>query len=236
MIAGIMQPYFMPYLGYWQLIGAVDRYVIYDDVNFISRGWIHRNRILIQGQPHYYNLPCRGLSQNRLIGELEVDTDRKRREEALKTLWLNYKKAPHFEETYALMERVFASCETGLALFLKESIQEVCAYLGIRTELLLSSEIEKAPGLRGEEKILEICKRVGADTYVNAIGGKALYHAARFEEEQIQLYFLNPELPSYRQFGSEFVPGLSILDVMMFNSVESISQMLKQYRLETEQG
>lgn len=230
---GIMQPYFVPYIGYWQLLDAVDEFVIYDDVNFINRGWIHRNRVLINGEPRYYNLPCRKLSQNRLIRELTVNPDDGRRQENLKTLEINYKRAPFFYETCGLMERIFASEESSLALFLKESIQHICGYLGIGTRLLLSSEVEKDNALKGEEKIIDICKSLGADRYYNAIGGKELYHAGRFGDEDIELYFLKAQLQEYRQFGEDFVPGLSIIDVMMFNSAEEISRMLRQYTLET---
>ena len=228
---GIMQPYFFPYIGYWQLLNAVDQYVVYDDVNYINRGWIKRNRILINGKAHYYNLPLQGASQNKLINALEWKNDEPSRRKMLSALQMSYARAPYYREIYPLLETVIRYDEANVALYLKNQIELISKYLEINTTLLLSSEIKKDHQLRGESKILEICKILGADTYVNAIGGQALYSQELFQTAGIQLHFLQAREIVYPQFKHDFIPNLSIIDVLMFNSKEKVQKMLSEYDL-----
>ena len=227
----IMQPYFFPYIGYWQLINAVDRYVIYDDVNFIKKGWINRNNILINGQPKLINLQISKASQNKLINEIELLGNEKYNVKLLKTIKASYKKAPYYEEVFPLIKNIIEQDEKNLAKFLAESIVEISKYLGIKTKFVMSSDIEKNNSLRGQDKIIEICKILGADEYINAIGGQKLYSYSDFVTKGIGLKFLQTGDIEYKQFKSEFVPNLSIIDVMMFNSVEEINNMLNDYEL-----
>ena len=231
MKVGIMQPYFFPYIGYWQMMNAVDRYVIYDDVNYINRGWINRNRILVNGEAQYCNLRLSKASQNKLINEIQLANDRKARNDLLSTVRHAYGKAPEFEHAYPLIERILGLEEDNLARFLQIHMEWIAEYLGIQTEFVLSSELKKDSGLRGEEKILHICKLLGADTYVNAIGGQELYSKERFREENIDLRFLKTGGIEYTQFKNTFVSNLSIIDVMMFNSKSRIQELLREYEL-----
>lgn len=230
---GVMQPYFFPYIGYWQLMNAVDKYVIFDDVNYINKGWINRNRILINGQPNFFNLPLVGASQNKLINEIEVNKQEKSYLKNLRTVEMAYKKAPYFQEVFSLFEKVIQSDEINLAKYLKNSIEIVSRYLSINTELLLSSEIEKNCSLKGQEKILEICKNLGGTEYYNAIGGVELYSQDLFRSNGINLSFVKTNNIEYKQYENEFCPGLSILDVMMFNSPEEIRMFLDDFELVT---
>ena len=233
MIVGIMQPYFFPYIGYWQLIDAVDCFVVYDDVNYIKRGWINRNRILANGSEMNFHISVQKASQNRKINQLHIDPDLRLRKKTLKTIELAYKRAPYFKNIYPIIEEILFYREENLADYLTFSLIKTAEYLGIRTHIVRSSEIPKENAKKGQDKILEICKILGADTYYNAIGGKKLYSADVFKENGIQLYFLKTGDILYHQFTNEFIPNLSILDVMMFNSTESISKQLKKYTLET---
>ena len=226
---GIMQPYFFPYIGYWQLLNAVDTYVIYDDVNYIKRGWINRNRILVDGAPKYFNVMIQKASQNRRINELSIINDRETADKNIRMIENAYRKAPYYREAAPLAEEIFRYGDTNLAGFLSHSIQEICAYLGIKTKLLLSSRIEKDNTKKGQGKILAICRELGAAEYYNAIGGRELYDAEAFREQGIRLCFLKADDISYREFGGLFHSNLSILDVMMFNPVEKIREMLTQY-------
>ena len=231
MIVGIMQPYFVPYIGYWQLMNAVDKYVIYDDVNFINRGWINRNRILVDGQIKYFNIPMLGASQNKLINEIAVNHDSKLRDKNLRMLWNAYRKAPYFDIVYPIMEKILNSNQETLALYIKDSFQYICQYLDIETELIMSSELNKDNELKGQDKILSICELLGAAQYYNAIGGQELYSAEAFWSKSIELRFLKTDAICYRQFDSSFVSNLSIVDVMMFNSKEEIKGMLHAFAL-----
>ena len=228
---GVMQPYFFPYIGYWQLINVVDKYVIYDDVNYIKGGWINRNKILINGEATFLNLYLSLASPNKKINEIEIDSGI-RNQKNLKRIAMAYKKAPYYEETYPLLEELLTSKETNLAKLNGKIIKEISSYLSMNTEFVYSSEIEKNGHLKGQERLLDICKRLGASDYYNAIGGKALYDQESFRSEGIRLHFLKTKEIRYKQFDSDFVPNLSIIDLLMFNGREGTKELLKCYTLE----
>lgn len=228
---GIMQPYFFPYIGYWQLINATDKYVIYDDVNFIKGGWINRNRILMNGQGKMINLQMHGASSNKLINEIEVSGDAKHNKKLLKTIESCYKKAPYFSKALPVIENIIAQEEKNMARFLEYSIRQICKYLLIDTDLYVSSSINKNNDLKSQDKIIEICNILGADEYFNAIGGQELYSYEDFAYHGIKLKFLKTGKVEYQQFNKQFVPNLSIIDVMMFNSPVDIKEMLEHYEL-----
>ena len=225
---GIMQPYFLPYIGYFQLIKAVDKYVVYDDVNYINKGWINRNNILLNGQRHLFTLSLLGASQNKLINEILAEQNQSK---LLKTLETAYKKAPYFENVFPVVKNIFDYEDKNLAKFVGNSIIQIADYLNIKTEFIYSSEINKDNVLKGQEKILYLCKILGAANYINAIGGQELYDKEIFTQNNIELNFLKTEIVEYKQFKNDFVPYLSILDVMMFNPPEEINAMLDNFEL-----
>lgn len=231
---GIMQPYFVPYIGYFQLINAVDKYVIYDDVHYIKGGWINRNRILINGQPSYFNVPLIGASPNKLINEIEVSNQEILIQKNLRMLEGAYKKAPYFNDVYPLMEDILKCGKTNLAEYLAYSLKKICEYLDIKTELIISSTMNKDNSLKGKEKVVAICHELGGDTYYNAIGGQELYSYDYFEENNLKLGFIDTDKIEYKQYNNEFQPWLSIVDVMMFNSKEEVKKMLNMYKIKTE--
>lgn len=226
---GIMQPYFIPYIGYWQLIKAVDCYIIYDDVNFIKGGWITRNRILNNGLPSYLSLHTYKASSFVRINEVEIANDNVKKRKLTDTIKYSYGKAQYFESAFPIIEKIILSSEVNLASFLFNSISEICKYLNIRTELKISSQLIKNTELSGQAKIIDICKRIKATHYYNAIGGQTLYQKDEFDKNGIVLKFLSTRPVKYKQFNNYFCPNLSIVDVMMFNSKEDISNMLTEY-------
>ena len=228
---GIMQPYFFPYLGYWQLLNAVDQYVIYDDVNFVKGGWINRNRILVQGAPQYLNLQMQGASPYKKILDLGVNPSPVWKEKVLATLTMAYKRAPYYDEVFPILKETILCQELRLSTYVINSIRAVCGYLQIDTKLLLSSEMDQDRSLRGQDRVLDISKRLGANHYCNAIGGQELYSKEIFHKDGIELHFVKTHFVVYQQFKNEFVPGLSIIDVMMFNSPKEIQAMLEDYEL-----
>jgi hypothetical protein len=228
---GIMQPYFFPYIGYWQLINAVEKYVICDDVNFIKGGWINRNKILMNGEGKMINLQMHNASLNKLINQVEVIGNPIYNKNLLKTLEICYKKAPHYEDVFPVIESIITLDEKNLARYLEFSIRRVSEYLSIDTELIVSSTITKNCDLRRQDKVIEICKILGADEYINAIGGQALYSLEDFAAQGIQLKFLKTGDIRYQQFKNKFVQNLSIIDVMMFNSIEEVKKILEKYKL-----
>jgi len=228
MTIAIMQPYFFPYIGYWQLINAVDTYVIYDDVNYIKKGYVNRNNILENDTCKLFTLELQQASPNKLINEIKIGNNKQK---LLKTIRQNYIKAPYFREIYALLESIMEHNESNLAKFLGNSIEQISKYLEIDTKIIYSSSIEKDKQLRGQNKIINISKQLNASHYINAIGGKELYSFEEFEKEGIQLNFLRTKPTNYKQFNSVFVENLSIIDVLMFNNKKTINYFLQEYTL-----
>ena len=228
MKVAIMQPYFFPYIGYWQLISAVDSFVIFDDVNYINKGYINRNSILLDGQEHRINLELTKASQNKLINEIDV---RDNCSKLLKTIQLAYKKAPLFEVVYPVIEEVLTRDEKKLSKFLGEGIKVLSKYIGITSKFIYSSDINIDNSLKSQDRIISIVNELHATNYINAIGGRELYSGNQFEKEGIKLNFLKPTIGEYKQFKNDFIPSLSIIDIMMFNEVESIQEMLGMYEL-----
>lgn len=228
----IMQPYVFPYLGYFQLLQAVDTFVFYDDVNFIKRGWINRNRILINGDGKLVTFPCRGASQNKLINKVGVDTSDKAFQKLLKSFSMAYANAPYYHTVYPLLEQVLTAEYDSIAGLSATSVMTIAKYLGLEKVFQYSSQTyPDSQGLPKADRLIHIAKQAGYSDYVNAIGGQAIYEKAYFRTKEVNLYFLEPQLPPYPQFDNEFVPGLSIIDVLMFNSTAKTLKMLNAYQL-----
>lgn len=230
MIIAGNQPYFIPYIAYWQLMKACDIYLISDDYAFQKSGWIQRNRILQKGKPEYFRLEISKKSDYQLINKtklIKVDSKRK-----LKTLYMCYRQAPYFKQGYGLMEQILNFPSEDLTEFLVNSFNVIRNYLGINTKMMFTSQLEGNCLLKREQRVYDFCKRLGGTTFINAIGGKALYSKEEFAEHGIELKFIHSHCREYKQFNNEFVPNLSIIDVIMFNSQEEIFQMLDEYTLE----
>ena len=228
----IMQPYVFPYLGYFQLLQAVDTFVFYDDVNFIKRGWINRNRILINGKDKLITFPCQGASQNKLINEVGVDTSDKAFRKLLKSFSMAYANAPYYPTVYPLIEQVLSAKYDSIAELAAASVATIAEHLGLDKVFQYSAQTyPNSQGLPKADRLIHIAKQAGYSHYVNAIGGQAIYEKAYFRSKGVSLYFLAPQLPPYPQFDNEFVPGLSIIDVLMFNSTAQALKMLNAYQL-----
>jgi hypothetical protein len=228
----IMQPYFFPYIGYWQLIHAVDRFVIYDDVNYIVRGWVNRNRLLINGQPSYITVPLQQASQNMRICDLSLQTSPVWRDKLVKSVEIAYRKAPCFAEVFSVIKSVMGHETNNLSDYLAHQLQTLAAFMGIQTEFVLTSRCYGNNDMSGQERILDICKREGATNYINPQGGQALYDWANFTQNGLDLKFLVPSAIDYKQFGSLHVPWLSIIDVLMFNGIEGTNKLLENYSVQ----
>lgn len=229
MTIGIMQPYFMPYIGYFQLMKAVDKYIVYDDVNYIKGGWVSRNKILINGENKMFTITLKGASPNKLFNEIEIGDNFKK---LMKTLQISYSKSVNFEETMSLLENIIAFPNKQLALFIANSFREILNYLSVDTEIIISSEIQKDNTLKGKDKILHICNILGANTYYNAIGGQDLYDKEEFKTHGIKLNFVETLIQPYPQLHvSNFIPYLSMIDVLMNNSKEQINVLLDSFTL-----
>jgi hypothetical protein len=231
---GLNQPYLFPYLGYFQLLHAVDRFAVYDDVGFIKQGWINRNRLLINGEASLFTVPVRDGSSSRPIREVLID-DRGRgrwRAKLLKTIDNAYRRAPEFATVFPLVEQVLDPGVSRIGELALRSIKAVAEFLGLTTTFVDSTTVYGNAELSGEARVLDICRIEGATDYINPAGGRHLYSARRFAEQGVRLHFIVPTLPAYRQFGAEFISGLSIIDVLMFNSPPVIREHLGRHSLE----
>lgn len=225
---GINQPYFFPYIGYFQLINAVDTFVVYDDVNYIKQGWITRNFILANGKKHLITLELQGASSFKLINQIKVGNNRRK---LIKTIVHSYTQAPYFNEAFPVIENCIKFGDDNLAGFTANSLQEIADYLDIKTKFVMSSNIKKNNHLKGLEKGLDICNTLKASVYINAIGGKELYFKDDFKKYFITLYFIKAKNITYPQFNKKFAPNLSIIDMLMFNSKDEIKKLLNEYEL-----
>lgn len=224
----IMQPYLFPYFGYFQLINAADKHVIYDDVQYIKGGWINRNNILIGKNKTLFTIKLDGASPNKLINEIDIKDDFTK---FLKTVAMAYSQAPYKDPVFNLISMICAYEDKNLARFIGNSLQEISNYLGIKTKFMYSSDLKKDNDLRAQDKVISICEELGADVYINAIGGQGLYNREKFKNHGIELRFINSLMSPYKQFNNEFIPSLSIIDVMMFNSKDNVIKILNEYEL-----
>lgn len=222
----IMQPYFFPYIGYFQLISAVDLFVIYDNIKYTKKGWINRNRILQNGKDIMFSLPLKSDSDYLDIHDRELSADFNR-EKLLNQIKGAYRHAPYFASTFPLIEQVINHDEQNLFQFLQYSLLKTCAHLGLATDIKTSSSISINDQLKNQDKVIALCKAVGAKTYINAIGGLALYAPEAFAAQGIELKFIRSKSLEYPQFNHPFVPWLSIIDVMMFNPLSTLHDYIK---------
>lgn len=225
-----MQPYFLPYIGYFQLIGAVDEFIVYDNIKYTKKGWINRNRYLSNGGAATFTLPLRKAPDHLDILARRIADDFNRTK-LLSQLREAYRKAPHFDATYPLLEDVANSQAIGLFDFLLDGLRLTCRHLGLTTTIRASSQVAADHSLHGQERVIAIAKATGADCYINPIGGTELYSRADFAAAGLDLHFLRPCPPDYAQFGAAFVPSLSIIDVLMFNGAEQTGTLLQDYDL-----
>jgi hypothetical protein len=223
----IMQPYFLPYIGYYQLIAAVDVFVVYDNIKYTKKGWINRNRMLVNGKDALFSLPLKKDSDALDIRdrELAVDFDRAK----LLNQWRGaYRTAPFFEETFPLLETIVGFQDPNLFRYLFNSLRMTCEHLGLKTTFKISSEIPIDHSLKFQDKVLALCEAAGTQKYINAIGGLELYDFDAFRARGIEFRALRTRPVPYEQFGQAHVPYLSIVDLLMFNSVSKLHEIITE--------
>jgi len=228
----IMQPYIFPYIGYFQLINSVDEFVIYDNIQYTKKGWINRNRILVNGKDQLITIPLKKDSDyldviNRELSE-SWDKDKNKTLNIIKT---SYNKSPFFKETFELISQCLNNSEKNLFKFIYDSIILINNHLDIKTSIIISSTVNIDHNLKSQDKVLALCKARNATQYINSIGGIELYSKDIFSQQGIKLNFIKSNPIQYKQFNNSFISWLSIIDVMMFNSKEQIKEYLNNYTL-----
>ncbi len=227
-----MQPYFLPYIGYWQLIRAVDKFVVLDDVNYINRGWINRNRIAVDGNPLWMTLPLVGASQNRLICDIDLLPDNGWRARMAAMVGNAYKGTESHFQKMQFFQDLLDCAQGNLSDFLRVAIQRICSLLEIVAEIIPTSRIFSKGELKGQHRILDICEKLGAKEYLNPPGGRALYDAELFDSRGIQLMFLeHPSGELGLRSGSPNGEPLSILDTLMMNPKSAVQRGVTAFRV-----
>lgn len=226
----IMQPYFMPYIGYFQLISAVDKFVLFDDVNYIKKGWINRNNIIINKQSNSFTIPLIKPSQNKLIYETFLSEDTSWKAKLIKTIVMNYKKTSQFDKVFPLIESIINYSNNNLSEYIHNSIIQVCNYLEINTEIEKTSRIYSNNELNGQERIIDICLQNKTTTYINPIGGIDLYNKTDFTNRKLNLQFIYSEFIEYNQNTDDFIAGLSIIDLLMNIDTKTFTKHLNSYK------
>lgn len=251
----IMQPYFMPYLGYFQAIHAVDKYILYSNLSFIKDGWMNRNRILIKdGKVAIINVPLIHKSSNTFIFDIRIDNTRNWNKKLIKSILLNYKGSQYFEDIYPFFEKLLSKSYNFLYQLNADTIIEISRFMGITTpiefenrnkyrelEIQLSNVekgdytdfefMQKTKPIKKVARVLAISAIEKADVFINAIGGQELYDKNEFASYGIDLKFIKTGDINYPQFSKEFVPNLSIIDVLMHNGKEATRQLLNEFTL-----
>ncbi len=242
---GVMQAYFLPYLGYFQLIQAVDKFIVYGKVSFRKKSWITRNRILDAGTglPITIQVPVMGKSSSKLIEHVGIDNNQNWQRKLVAVIFYNYKKSPYFKEIFPFLEDVISVPTDSLHVFNAFTISKICELLSIKTELvfehpefelleknLKSTELSNGVDVK-TRRVFEICELHNFSNYINPPGGEELYSKDIFEANGYSIGFLLPELPVYSQFNFGYQSHLSIVDVLMHNGINKTSKMLNDYKI-----
>jgi WbqC-like protein family len=235
----VMQPYFFPYLGYFQLVAHVDVFVVYDDTQYVKQSWINRNRILEHGAATYLTLPVASRSHRDLICEKPLHEPCRHQRKLLTRIRHAYHAAPHLESVVAFLEPLFPGHDETIASFNVRALRALQEFLGVRTRLLLASERAYPRFRTAQERIIRICLEEGAARYVNPIRARSLglYDQAAFTTAGLELSYLSTEADTrYDQNGGPFISDLSVIDILMFNSPAQTRELLDRFVLRPPQS
>ncbi len=223
----IMQPYFFPYLGYFQLLNAADKFVVYDNIQYSKGGWVNRNRILSNSQAAYFTITLKKESDYLDIRDRHISPDwAEGRRKTLGRISEAYRKAPSFDSVYSLIESCFMHEDDNLFGYIHNSLMRISEFLDIKTPIIVSSTVDTDHTLKSADRVIAMCRSMKADRYLNPEGGMILYEKDKFLEAGIDLQFLKSSGVNYRQFSSEFIPSLSVIDVMMFNPKDRVRELI----------
>ena len=234
MKVAINQPFTFPYIGFYQLVASVDKFIFYDDVTYMKQSWINRNRILMNGEPRYFTIELDHPSSFKLISDTKVRHNPKGTVKLLKTIKQAYSKAPFFEDCFPIVEECFSMIDKNARIseIAYCSIKKVCNYLGIKTEFEFSSQkYGDTRGIGRKERLYKILELNNATDYVNLPGGTKLYSKEEFLKHGFKLHFIDRGDIKYTQFKNDFVPWLSMIDVLMFNSIEETNKLIAKCKL-----
>lgn len=220
-----MQPYFFPYIGYFQLMASVDEFVVYDNIKYTKKGWINRNRFLLNNSDSVFSLPLKKDSDFLSVRERTL-SEGYSRTDFLNKIKGAYSHAPYFDTSFPLLCDIIRYPDNNLFEYILNSLISLRDYLGLSCQLRVSSSIDIDHSLRAQSKVIALCSALNATTYINPPGGRDLYDTKEFSLNGLDLRFLQPNIVEYPQFGGQFIPWLSIIDVVMFNDVKETNRLI----------
>ncbi|WP_039464752.1 WbqC family protein [Pectobacterium brasiliense] len=227
----VMQPYFFPYIGYFQLMAEVDVFVVYDNIKYTKKGWINRNRILLNGKDSTFSLPLKKDSDFLDVKD-RVLSETFNRDDLINKIRGAYRRAPYFKNVFPLLENIINYRDDNLFNYILYSLGSVKEYLGLTCDIKVSSSINIDHSLKSQDKVLAFGNALGAKSYSNPPGGISLYSQEAFSLHGMTLNFIQPNNIIYKQFDEPFVAWLSIIDVMMFNSSDEVLHLItNEYEL-----
>ncbi len=231
MKVAIMQPYFFPYIGYWQLINTVDKFVIYDNIKYTKKGWINRNQILVNNDTKIFTVPIQKASDFLDVNQRYI-SDSWDKSKMLNLIKSSYSRSPQYKKVIPLIEKCLLVEEENLFNFLYVSLTNILDFLEIKTDIIISSTLDIDHNLKSQDRVIATCKKLGATQYINPQGGISLYNKSEFEKHNIDLKFLFADQVVYKQYSDRFLPWLSIIDILMFNDIKTIKKFLQQFTLQ----
>ncbi|KHS79639.1 MULTISPECIES: WbqC family protein [Pectobacterium] len=227
----VMQPYFFPYIGYFQLMAEVDVFVVYDNIKYTKKGWINRNRILLNGKDSTFSLPLKKDSDFLDVKD-RVLSETFNRDDLINKIRGAYRRAPYFKNVFPLLENIINYRDDNLFNYILYSLGSIKEYLGLTCDIKVSSSINIDHSLKSQDKVLAFGNALGAKSYSNPPGGISLYSQEAFSLHGMTLNFIQPNNIIYKQFDEPFVAWLSIIDVMMFNSSDEVLHLItNEYEL-----
>ncbi len=232
---GIMQPYFLPYLGYFSLIAATDRFVIFDPVQYIRHGWINRNRVLKPDfeQPQYIQIPLVKHARQTLIRDIKISGRSDCKARIMRQIQHYKRRAPYFEQARSILQECLELETESLVALNVHCLVTVCRALDLEFKPTRFDELPQTiqPVLQAGEWAVHMSAALGASVYINPIGGRDIFQPQQFTDRGIELQFLENSLAEYPQKNRQFVAGLSILDVLMFNSVAETRRQIDSFTI-----
>jgi hypothetical protein len=238
---GMMQPYFFPYVGYFSLIHATTHWIVFDTAQYMRRAWVNRNRVLSEGANswNYLRVPILHAAREASICEIMIDQTQNWKEQLFRQLDVyRLRRAPYFHCVTQWLEKTLPECERcssgRLSLLLVQLLKATCEFIGLpfRFQIFSQMQLNIPPEMSPGDWAFEVSRKLEFTTYVNAPGGRDLFNAAQFDQAGIRLRFVQPALTPYRQGRTPFIPGLSILDLLMWNSPEEVLNLVGQYSLQ----
>lgn len=232
---GIMQPYFLPYLGYYSLIEATDQFILFDIVQYIRHGWIERNQVLNnKNESFYIKVPLEKHSRSTTIQNINIKNSQRWQDTILAQLSQYKKKSKYYTQVVDMLKHSFETTPSNITELNSTILKTTCEYLDMNAKIETFSDMNiTLPDVNApDEWALYISKHMKATEYINPEGGKTFFNVEKYQNENISIKFLKQELRPYKQFTDEFTPGMSIIDVLMFNSINDTKELINAYNVE----